>query len=51
MSKSVMFDLIKKKYDEGFNGYATADGLKKFVRTGWITAAEFEEITGVPYTP
>jgi hypothetical protein len=49
--RSPMFDLIKRMHEEGFNGYATVDGLKKFVRTGWITAEEFEEITGVPYTP
>jgi hypothetical protein len=47
---SVMFDLIKQMYDQHFNGYTT-DGIKVFVRTGYITAAEYQEITGVPYTP
>lgn len=46
---SVMFSLIKDMYDQQFNGY-TAAGIKIFVPTGWITAAEYQEITGVPYT-
>lgn len=46
---STMYPLVKQMYDIQFNGYTTV-GIKLLVRTGWITAAEYEQITGVPYT-
>ena len=47
---SPLFDFIKKMYDLHFPGY-TADGIKVFVTTGTITVDEYEEISGVTYTP
>lgn len=46
---SPMFPLVKQMYDIKLVGYTTI-GIKVFVRTDWITAAEYEQITGVPYT-
>lgn len=40
------FDKVKKYYDEGrWNKYRVSEAVKK----GWITPAEYEEITGEPY--
>ncbi len=47
---SPLFNFIKQQYDNRFNGY-TDEGIKRFVRTSIITATEYQEITGVIYTP
>ena len=40
------FNLVKRYYNLG---YWTLDMVRKAVTKGWITAAQFEEITGKPY--
>lgn len=42
-----MYNSIKKYYDEG--RYTKAQ-VKIFVRAKWITAAQYQEITGEEYT-
>jgi len=41
-----MFEKLKKLYVEG---RITKAGLKNAVRKGWITAAQYQEITGEQY--
>jgi len=41
---------IKRYYDAKYPGY-TDEGIKVFVRAGWITADEYKEITGIDYIP
>ncbi|RAK21157.1 putative XkdX family phage protein [Anoxybacillus vitaminiphilus] len=43
------FNTIKRFYDNGHPSY-TNESLKIFVKTGMITAEQYEEITGEPYT-
>lgn len=40
------YDFLKGYYDEGFY---TNDDMKYFVSAGWITADEYQTITGTPY--
>lgn len=40
------YEWIKDYYDDG---YYTNEQVKVFVEAGWITAAEYEQITGEPY--
>ena len=42
-----MYNSIKKYYDEG--RYTNAQ-VKIFVRAKWITAVQYQEITGAEYT-
>ena len=42
------FELVKGYYDSGL---WNIDRVKNAVVCGWITADEFEQITGQPYTP
>lgn len=42
-----MFELIKNYYEKGLYNDET---LKTFVASKAITAAQYEEITGKPYT-
>lgn len=46
VKKSAKFDLVKKYYDEGLWSKARVHNV---VAKGWITPAEYEEITGEPY--
>lgn len=41
-----MFERMKRLFD---NGSLNADGLKRAVAFGWITAEQFAEITGLDY--
>lgn len=41
-----MFERLKELYDKG---RMTKAGLKNAVRKGWITAAQYTEITGEQY--
>lgn len=43
---SAKFDKVKSYYDNGFWSEAKVHNA---VAKGWITAAEYEEITGEPY--
>ncbi|MBS4195321.1 XkdX family protein [Lederbergia citri] len=43
------FDTIKRYYDNGHPSY-TDESLKVFVQAKMITADEYKQITGVPYT-
>ena len=43
---SKKYDKVKKYYDMGI---WTLEMVKNAVVKGWITEAEFEEITGQPY--
>jgi len=40
------FDWIKMYYDDGIY---SKDDVKVFVTAGWISAAEYEQITEEPY--
>lgn len=44
---SPKYDTVKKYYDKGL---WDINRVHKAVICGWITAEEFEEITGQPYT-
>lgn len=44
------FDQIKKWY-QMFPGLYTDESIKVFVVVGYITAEQYEQITGKPYTP
>lgn len=44
---SKKFALVKKYYDKGL---WTEFAVRNAVAKQWITAAEYEEITGEPYT-
>lgn len=44
----MFFDWIKGFYDAGKPGY-TNDGVKVFVRAGWITAEQYKGITDFEY--
>lgn len=46
VSKSKKFDLVKKYYDDGLWSKAKVHNA---VGKGWITAEEYQEITGEPY--
>ena len=46
MNHSPKFEKVKKYYDKGFWKIGR---VHEAVVKGWITAAEFEEITGEPY--
>lgn len=46
MTHSKKFDKVKKYYD---NGLWSATRVHEAVSHGWITAEEYEEITGNPY--
>lgn len=46
MAKSKKYDMVKKYYDEGLWNITR---VRNAVVKGWITAEEFEEITGIPY--
>ena len=46
MEHSPKFDLVKGYYD---TGKWKKKAVKNAVVYGWITAAEYEEITGEPY--
>lgn len=41
-----MYNSIKRYFD---TARYTADDVKIFVKARWITAEQYEEITGVPY--
>lgn len=41
-----MFERLKKLYEEG---RMTKAGLKNAVKKGWITAEQYQEITGEQY--
>ena len=41
-----MFNSIKRYYDMGFY---TKEKVKVFVQAGWITEAQYKEITGDDY--
>ena len=43
MEKSKKFDLVKRHFDEGF---WSIKKVRNAVVKGWITAEEFQEITG-----
>lgn len=43
---SAKFDKVKEYFDKGLWGITA---IKNAVVKGWITAEEFEEITGQPY--
>lgn len=43
-----MFAFIQEYYNDGFY---TKEDVAVFVQAGWITAAEYETITGEVYTP
>lgn len=45
---NVWFNLAKNSYEKGFPGYDD-EGLKVFVVVGWISASEYQQITGIPY--
>lgn len=46
MEHSAKFDKVKDYYDRGlWNKTRVANAVVK----GWITEAEYEEITGIPY--
>lgn len=46
MEHSAKFDKVKDYYDRGlWNESRVANAVVK----GWITEAEYEEITGIPY--
>ena len=45
--KNPQFVVVKSNFDKGL---WTADTVKKAVKTGKITEAEFQEITGEKYT-
>ena len=47
MAHSKNFEKVKKYYD---NGLWSKAKVKNAVVKGWITAAEYEEITGEPYS-
>ena len=47
MGHSKNFEKIKKWYD---NGLWTKEQVHKAVEKGQITASEYQEITGEPYT-
>ncbi|RUS42266.1 XkdX family protein [Cohnella sp. AR92] len=42
------YQWIKQFYDAGMAGY-DANGIRVFVAAGWITAQQYESITGEPY--
>jgi len=42
-----MYDKIKERYDRG---WITITQLRQYVVLGAITAEQFEEICGLPYT-
>lgn len=46
MEHSPKFELVKKYYDSGLWGITA---VKNAVKKWWITAEEFEEITGEEY--
>lgn len=46
MEHSPKYDKVKNYYDKGL---WTIDMVRNAVVKGWITADEFEEITGQPY--
>ena len=46
MEHSAKFELVKRYYDEG---KWTKKAVRNAVVKGWITAAEYEEITGEVY--
>ena len=46
MDHSPKFNLVKRYYDRGL---WNAQRVAQAVVHGWITPAEYEEITGVPY--
>lgn len=41
-----MYDIIKRYYGKG---YYTNEQMKVFVVAKYITAEQYEEITGIPY--
>ena len=41
-----MYKILKKYFDKG---YYTSEQVKVFVNSGYITEAEYEEITGQTY--
>lgn len=43
---SKYYNLVKKNYD---NGFWSIDKVRDAVAKGWITADEFQEITGEVY--
>ena len=43
---SPKFETVKKYYDSGL---WSQKAVRNAVKKNWITAEEFEEITGVPY--
>ena len=43
------FKQVKRFYDEGKPRYDN-EGVKVFVKAGYITAEQYQEITGVDYT-
>ena len=43
---SEKFELVKNYYDSGL---WKKKAVKNAVKKGWITAAEYQEITGEPY--
>lgn len=46
MEHSPKYALVKKYYD---GGLWSVTAVRNAVAKGWITADEFEEITGAPY--
>ena len=46
MEHSKMFERVKKYYDKGL---WKIEAVALAVEKGWITAEEYEEITGEPY--
>ena len=44
---SKYYNLVKKNYD---NGFWSIDKVRDAVVKGWITAEEFQEITGEEYS-
>ena len=51
MTHSAKYELVKHYYNTWYNGQRmwNEDRVRNAVTKGWITAAEFEEITGNPY--
>jgi len=46
MEHSPKYETVKNFYEEGL---WSKKAVKNAVKKGWITAAEYEEITGEPY--
>lgn len=50
VAHSANFEKVKRYYDNGqWNKKRVHDAVKNPEKAPWITAAEYEEITGEPY--